>query len=86
MARLPESARMAEKVEKRSGLPFPKASKVTPATFWSRPRSREMVQRFGEKKSDAVIPSVENRKKSQTINAENARGRREGEVQKYRRR
>jgi len=39
IAREPESARMAEKVEKTSGEPFPNARKVTPATFSSRPRS-----------------------------------------------
>ena len=37
MAKLPELACIAENVEKTSGLPFPKAKKVTPATFSSRP-------------------------------------------------
>ena len=33
MAKLPESARMAEKVPNISGLAFPNARNVTPATF-----------------------------------------------------
>jgi len=39
IAKLPEFARIAENVEKTSGLPFPNARKVTPATFSSKPRS-----------------------------------------------
>lgn len=37
-ARPPELARIAENVEKTSGLPLPNARNVTPATFSSRPR------------------------------------------------
>lgn len=36
-AKLPDCARIAENVENTSGLPFPNARKVTPATFSSRP-------------------------------------------------
>jgi len=39
IAKLPEFARIAENVENKSGLPFPKAKKVTPATFSSNPSS-----------------------------------------------
>ena len=81
MARLPEPALIEENVEDRSGLPLPKARKVTPATFSSRPRCWEMVARLGVKKSDAVMPSVEKRNKSQTSSATKARDRREGRVQ-----
>lgn len=65
MANPPESSRMAEKVEKRSGLPLPKARNVTPATFSSRPSSCASVPRLGQKKSDALMPRVEKRKRSQ---------------------
>jgi hypothetical protein len=82
IARLPELARIAEKVEKTSGLPFPNARKVTPATFSSRPRKVAMLARLGQKKSDALIPSVENRKISQTTNPTNSTGRIDGFVQK----
>ena len=37
-AKLPVLLRIAEKVENTSGLPFPNARKVTPATFSSSPR------------------------------------------------
>jgi len=37
-ARLPVLVLMAEKVENTSGLPFPNARNVTPATFSSSPR------------------------------------------------
>lgn len=74
MARLPESARMAENVEKTSGLPFPKARNVTPATFSSNPRSCAIVARFGVKKSEALIPRVEKRKISQTMRAVKTKG------------
>lgn len=67
MAKLPESARMAEKVENTSGEPLPKARKVTPATFSSKPRSSDSVARLGQKKSEALIPRVENRNMSQKI-------------------
>ena len=65
MARLPELARMAEKVENTSGLPLPNARKVTPATFSSSPRICASVPRLGQKKSEALIPRVEKRKSSQ---------------------
>jgi hypothetical protein len=84
IAKLPDPARMAENVENTSGLPFPNARKVTPATFSSSPRSWAIVAKFGVKKSEAVMPKVENKKTSQVIRAANAIGRRDVFVQKYR--
>ena len=81
IARLPESARIAENVEKTSGLPFPKARNVTPATFSSRPSSCAMVARFGQKKSEAEMPRVENRKISQIISPAKTKGRAVGDAQ-----
>ena len=82
IAKLPESARMAENVENTSGLPFPNARNVTPATFSSRPSSWAIVARLGVKKSEALIPRVENRKTSQTMRPENDAGRSGRSVQK----
>lgn len=82
MARLPELARMAEKVENTSGLPFPNARKVTPATFSSRPRNWAREARLGVKKSEALIPRVEKRNTSHIKRPVNASGRKEGLVQK----
>lgn len=83
MARLPESAFMAENVEKTSGLPLPKARNVTPATFSSRPRTADIVARFGQKKSDALMPKVEKRKMSQMRRPIKYPGRIRGDEQKY---
>jgi hypothetical protein len=80
-AKLPELARMAENVEKTSGLPFPKANKVTPATFSSKPSNWEMEARFGVKKSEALMPRVEKRKMSQRRRAVKTNGRRIASVQ-----
>ncbi len=52
----------AEKVEKTSGLPFPKARKVTPAVLSLNPNCVATVDRLGQKKSDAEMPMKENRK------------------------
>ena len=82
MARLPEFARIAEKVENTSGEPLPNARKVTPATFSSRPRIWAMVARFGVKKSEALMPRVEKRKTSQRTRPAKAAGRRGSAVQK----
>lgn len=82
IARLPESARMAEKVLNTSGEAFPNARKVTPATFSSRPRKVAMVAKFGVKKSDADIPSVLNRNRSQSTKPAKIRGRRGAGAQK----
>ena len=75
MANPPEFDLIAENVAKTSGLPFPKARKVTPATFSSSPRICESVPRFGQKKSEALIPRVEKRNTSQIIRPANTKGR-----------
>lgn len=82
MAKLPISARIADSVEKRSGEPLPKARKVTPAKFSSRPRSWAMEARLGVKKSEALIPRVENRKKSHETRVANRNGRSTWSAQK----
>jgi hypothetical protein len=83
IARPPDWALMAENVEKTSGLPFPNARNVTPATFSSSPSSWAMVARFGVKKSEALIPRVENRKMSQVNRERKTNGRILGSAQKY---
>lgn len=65
---------MAENVEKTSGLPFPNARNVTPVTFSSKPSNCAIVAKFGVKKSEALIPRVENRKTSQTMRPMKASG------------
>jgi hypothetical protein len=65
MARLPEPTRMAAKVEKRSGDPFPRARKVTPAMDSDIRSVCERVARLGQKKSLDAIPIALNRKPSQ---------------------
>ena len=75
IAKLPELARMAENVENTSGLPFPNARKVTPATFSSKPKSWAIVARLGVKKSEALMPRVENRKMSHSRRPTKTAGR-----------
>lgn len=58
-ARLPLFVFMAAKVEKTSGLPLPKARKVTPAMLSLMPRRPDMVLRLTQKKSLAAMPMVE---------------------------
>jgi hypothetical protein len=74
IAKLPELVRRAENVAKTSGLPFPNARKVTPATFSSKFSSCAMVAKFGQKKSEALIPRVENKKTSQKSKPMNTNG------------
>src|SRR5262245_45006902 len=62
MAKLPEPTLMAENVENRSGEPFPKAKKVTPAMDSDIRRDWASVARFGQKKSLAAIPIALKRK------------------------
>jgi len=82
MAKLPAFARRAENVAKTSGLPLPNARKVTPATFSSRFKSCAIVAKFGQKKSEALMPSVEKRKPSQSRRPRNTNGRPAGLAQK----
>ena len=83
-AKLPVLLRIAEKVENKSGLPFPNARNVTPATLSSSPRVWATVARFGQKKSEALMPIVEKRNMSQTMRPAKVHGRAAGSAQKYR--
>jgi len=80
-AKEPELVLMAAKVEKTSGLPFPKAKKVTPAILSLIPRIVAIVLKFMQKKSEAAIPIVENSRPSQEIKRVKARGFRWGRRQ-----
>jgi hypothetical protein len=73
-AKEPLLAPMAANVEKTSGLPLPKATKVTPATFSLRPNIAEMDSRFSQKKSLAAMPMVEKSRPSHDIRIVNATG------------
>lgn len=72
-ARLPLCVFMAAKVEKTSGLPFPRAKKVTPAILSLMPRICEMVLKFTQKKSLAAMPMVVKSKPSHATRTTNAR-------------
>ena len=63
-ARLPLLVLIAANVEKTSGLPFPKAKKVTPAMLSLMPKILAIVLKFIQKKSLAAIPIVLNRRPS----------------------
>ena len=82
MAKLPAFVRRAENVAKTSGLPLPNARKVTPATCSSRLRSCAIVAKLGQKKSEALMPRVENRKPSHSRKPRNTNGRAVGLAQK----
>jgi len=73
------STHCRQRSKKRS---FPKAEKVTPATFSSRPRSWAIDARLGVKKSDMLMPRVENRKKSHETRTANRHGRSTWSAQK----
>ena len=64
----------AAKVEKTSGLPFPKARKVTPAMLSLMPRIVAIVLRLMQKKSLAAIPIVLKRRPSQETKIRKAIG------------
>ena len=49
---------MAEKI---SGAPFPKATRVTPATLSDKPRMSDILVRMGTKNASAVSPRVKNK-------------------------
>jgi hypothetical protein len=61
IANAKESLLSALNVEKTSGEPLPNARKVTPAVDSPRPSLSATVARFGQKKSEAVMPIVEKR-------------------------
>jgi hypothetical protein len=75
----------AENVEKTSGLPLPKARKVTPAVDSFRPRYAAIVERFGQKKSDAEMPMNEKRKTRTMIKPRPTSGFRGAGVSAYHR-
>ena len=68
----------AENVLNTSGLPFPNAKKVTPAVLSLKPRTVAMVDKFGQKKSEAVMPIKENRNVRTMRRIIRPKGRREG--------
>ena len=70
-------------MENTSGLPFPKAKKVTPAVDSFKPKYWAIVERFGQKKSDAEIPMKEKRKQRMTKRAETTKGFAAGEAESY---
>lgn len=53
---------IAENVLNTSGLPLPKAKKVTPAVLSLNPKYAATVDKLGQKKSEADIPIKEKRK------------------------
>lgn len=83
IARPNESLFSAAKVEKTSGLPFPNARKVTPAVDSLRPRYEAMVDKLGQKKSEAEIPMKEKRKARRTRIPRATNGRRKGGAERY---
>ncbi len=82
IAKPPAFERRAENVANTSGLPFPNARRVTPATFSSRLRSCAIVAKLGQKKSEALMPRVENRKPSQSRRPTITNGRAVGLAQR----
>lgn len=74
IAKLPLCVFIAAKVEKTSGLPLPKARKVTPAMLSLIPKMLEIVLRLMQKKSLAAIPIVLNSRPSHNIKITNATG------------
>ena len=74
MAKLPLFDLIAAKVEKTSGLPFPKARNVTPVKLSLIPRTLAKVLRFMHRKSLAAIPMVLNNKHSHSMRIINATG------------
>jgi hypothetical protein len=73
-AKLPLCELIAAKVEKTSGLPFPKAKNVVPAIASLIPNVLAIVLRFTQKKSAAAMPIVENRRPSHKVRIVNAIG------------
>ena len=73
-ARLPLFDPMAANVEKTSGLPLPKAKKVTPVRLSLIPRMLAMVPRLMQRKSLAAMPIVLNSSDSHAMIMANATG------------
>jgi hypothetical protein len=74
MAKPPLCVFIAANVEKTSGLPFPKARKVTPAILSLIPQMLAIVLRLTEKKSLAAMPIVVNKSPSQRVKIIKATG------------
>jgi hypothetical protein len=73
-ARLPLLLLIAAKVENTSGLPFPKARKVTPVKLSLMPSMLAIVLKFMHRKSEAAIPIVLKRRLIHTTRMVNATG------------
>ena len=73
-AKLPLCVFIAANVEKTSGLPFPKARKVTPVILSLMPSMLAIVLRLMQKKSLAAMPIALKRKLSHTTSMMNASG------------
>jgi len=80
-ARLPLFDFMAAKVEKTSGLPFPKARKVTPVRLSLIWRMLAMVLRLIQRKSEAARPILVKRRQLQRMMRVIAKGLAAGEEQ-----
>jgi hypothetical protein len=65
---------MAANVENTSGLPFPNARNVTPARLSLIPRMLAIVLRLMQRKSEAAIPIVLNRRPIHITSITNATG------------
>ena len=74
IARLPLFDFMAANVEKTSGLPFPKARKVTPVRLSLKPRKLANVLRSIHRKSLAAMPMVLKSSDNQRIRITSATG------------
>jgi hypothetical protein len=81
IAKLPLLDRIAAKVEKTSGLPFPNARKVTPVRLSLSPRMLASVLKSIHRKSLAAMPIVLKSSDSQRIMMMNANGLASGKAQ-----
>ena len=73
-AKLPLFVLIAANVEKTSGLPFPKAKKVTPARLSLKPSRCAIVLRLMQKKSLAAMPIMLKSRHSHSTIAMKANG------------
>jgi hypothetical protein len=65
---------MAAKVENTSGLPLPKARKVTPVKLSLIPKMFAIVLKFIQRKSEAAMPMVLKRRLIHNTSMANATG------------
>ncbi len=73
----------AANVENTSGLPLPNARNVTPAVDSFNPNTDAIVERFGQKKSDAQIPIKEKRKPRTAAMPNRTKGLAAGVAERY---